>query len=47
VKHERDKKEVRDMRDEEFEIPGSSTSDLYLSLVSPVPLFSPVSLCEV
>jgi len=38
---------MRDRCDEKFEVPGTSTSDLYLSLVSPVPLFSQVSLCEV
>jgi hypothetical protein len=45
VKHERDKQDVRDRRDEKFEVPGPSASDL--SLVSPVPLFRQVSLCEV
>jgi len=47
VKHERDKQDARDRRDEKFEVPGTSTSDLDLSLVSPVPLFSQVSMCEV
>ena len=47
MKHERDRQDVRDRRDEKFEVPGTSTSDFGLSLVSPVPLFSQVSLCEV
>jgi len=38
---------VRDRHDEKFDIAGTSTSDLDLPRVSPVPLFSQVSLCEV
>jgi hypothetical protein len=34
------------VRDEKFEV-EASTSDLYLSLVSQVMLYSEVSLCEV
>ena len=47
MKHERDKQDLRDRRDEKFEVSGTSNSDLDLSLVSPVPLFSQISLCEV
>ena len=47
MKHERDEQDVRDRRDEKFEVPGTSTSDLDLLRISPVLLFSQVSLCEV
>jgi hypothetical protein len=50
--HERNKQDERDRRDEEFEVLCSKfrkprTSDLEPSSISPVPLFSQVSLCEV